>query len=169
MVTMIASPATAHQGPPFPILMDKPLQGYAVSVWADPDIGDALFYVVVESPGGAPPAEPRGVSMWVAPTSGRLQRATYPMRRRVLRNQLQFEAKPHFDQRDTWTVGIRLVGPDGRFKELRTQVESTPPGFGPWDLAVYLFPFALLGGMWVVAMIRRHRALLRQRKDLPVT
>jgi hypothetical protein len=40
---------------------------------------------------------------------------------------------------------------------LTTQVISTPPGYGYWDFAIYLFPFLLLGGFWAVAMRRRNR------------
>ena len=102
-----------------------------VSVWADPDIGEALFYVVVESPEGGPPTSPpKQVSMWAEPTSGRLQRTNYDATPQTLRNQLQFEARPYFDQRDVWTVGFCLVGPHGRRDELTTEVESTPPGRG---------------------------------------
>jgi hypothetical protein len=128
-------------------------------VWADPDIGEALFYVVVESPDGGPPAmPPREVSMWAEPTSGRVARANYPAQRQSLRNQVQFEAKPYFDQRDMWNVGFRLVAPDGHVDELTTEIESTPPGYGPWDFLIYLFPFVLLAGLWAVAMFRRFRA-----------
>lgn len=148
---------SAHEGPPFPILMDKPLGGYLVSVWADPDIGEATFYVVVESPSGGLPTEVPGMSMWVEPVSGRLDRMSCEAKRQPLQNQLQFVATPHFDQRDQWKVGFRLTSPTGDAEELTTQVESTPPGFGLWDFVIYLFPFLLLGGMWVLAMIRRSR------------
>jgi hypothetical protein len=95
--------------------------------------------------------------MWVEPVSGRLDRAVYVAKQQTLRNQLQFEAKPYFDQRDMWTVGFQLTTPGGESQELTTEVESTPPGYGLWDLAIYLFPFVLLGGMWVIAMGRRRR------------
>ena len=38
-----AGPARAHQGPPFPILMDVPAGPYVASVWTDPDVGTGLF------------------------------------------------------------------------------------------------------------------------------
>jgi hypothetical protein len=154
----LVSMSAAHEGPPFPILMDKPLAGYVASVWADPDIGDARFFIIIESAQGGMPTETPQVSMWTEPVSGRLDRATYETTKSTLRNQLQFEATPHFDQRDMWTVGIRVSDVNGESHELTTEVESTPPGYGLWDLAIYLFPFFLLGGMWVIAMIRRRRA-----------
>lgn len=153
----VAFPASAHEGPPFPILVDRPLSDYVVSVWADPDIGEALFYVILETPDGQIPSQPPEVSMWVEPVSGRLDRTTRVTTRQPLRSQMQFEAHPHFDQQDMWTVGIQIQGPDGVLHELATQVESTPPGYGGWGLAIYLFPFLLLGTLWIVAMIRRAR------------
>lgn len=154
---MWASRVFAHEGPPFPLLMDQEAAGYVVSIWADPDIGDARFFIIIESPsGGQSPEEPQ-VSMWVEPVDGRLDRVTYEANRQTLRNQMQLQAEPFFDQRDMWNVGFRITSPIGETHELTTQVESTPPGYGPWDLVIYLFPFALLGGMWIVALVRRRR------------
>lgn len=150
-------PAFAHEGPPFPILMDKPIAGYVVSVWADPDIGDAQFYIIVEAPGGGMPAATPRVTMWIEPTNGRLDRATYETIEKPLRNQLEFFARPYFDQQDDWTVGIQVTPPGGQTEELTTEVESTPPGYGRWDFAIYLFPFVFLGGFWVLALVRRNR------------
>jgi len=157
MCGAVASVA-AHEGPPFPILMDQPAADYRVSVWADPDIGEAYFYVIVETPNGDRPDRVPAVSMWTEPVSGRLERVEYDMEQQELRSHLQFEAKPYFDQRDMWNVGFRLESSDGDRGELVAEVESTPPGFGAWDLAVYLFPFVFLGGMWVLAILRRSRS-----------
>lgn len=148
----------AHEGPPFPILMDQRIAGYVVSVWADPDIGEAEFFIIVEAPsGGIPETTPR-VSMWVEPVNGRLERVACDAYRQNLPKQMQFEAKPYFDQRDHWTVGFELVSATGDVETIVTQVESTPPGYGVWDLAIYLFPFVLLGGMWTIAMLRARRS-----------
>lgn len=149
--------AFAHQGPPFPILMDQPLAGYVVSVWADPDIGDAQFYIIVEAPEGGRPADVPQVEMWVEPIDGRLDRVSYETTRQPVRNQVEFAARPYFDQRDQWTVGFQVTAPGGETQELTTEVESTPPGYGPVDFVIYLFPFVFLGGFWMVAMVRRNR------------
>ncbi len=152
--------AFAHEGPPFPILMDKPLAGYTVSVYADPDIGDARFFIIIKSLEGKVPDEIPEVSMWTEPKSGRLERATYDAKQEDLKNQVEFKAEPYFDQRDFWTVGFQVTPPGGKMAELTTEIESTPPGYGTWDFVIYLFPFAFLGGFWVFAMIRRRQRLL---------
>lgn len=160
MIFIGPAAALAHEGPPFPILMDKPVSDYIVSVWADPDIGEAQFYIIVEGPEGGPPRQIPKVSMWVEPLSRRLDRVNYEATEQSLRNQLKFEARPSFDQRDQWTVGFQITAPGKEPQELATQVESTPPGYGLWDFVIYLFPFVFLGAFWVVAMRRRSR--LRQ-------
>lgn len=159
MLGSYSCPLQAHEGPPFPLFVDKPLGEYLVSLWADPDIGEAQFFVIVETPEGTiPKAEPR-VAIWTEPTSGRLGRQVYAAARQPLRSHMQLEAKPHFDQQDFWRIGVSITGADGKTRDLVTEVESTPPGLGPWDLAIYLFPFVLLGGLWCVAMIRRRRSM----------
>jgi hypothetical protein len=160
LIAMLAASAGAHRGPPFPVLMNHALAHfpYVVSVWADPDIGDAQFYIVFEpADGTSPPLEVSWVSLWAEPLSGRLARADYPAARQTLRKRIQFAAHPYFDQRDRWKVGVHVTRADGQAEEFIVHVESTPPGLGPWDLALYLFPFLLFGGLWATALVRRHR------------
>ncbi|MCC9599157.1 hypothetical protein LOC67_01195 [Stieleria sp. JC731] len=152
-----ASKATAHEGPPFPLELDQPVAGYSVSVWADPDIGEARFFVIVESESGEMPSVVPEVQLWVEPIDSRLPKVSVPIDRQKLKGSLQFLSKPFFDRQDHWNVGIRVIRPDGSSSELVSVVESTPPGYGPWDLAIYLFPFALIGGVWCVAIARRVR------------
>lgn len=165
--------AFAHEGPPFPILMEKPLAGYSVSVYADPDIGDARFFIIVDAPDGGLPEKIPEVSMWTEPKSGRLKRAVYEAHRQDLKNKVEFKAEPYFDQRDFWTVGFQVTPPGGKTGELTTEIESTPPGYGTWDFVIYLFPFVFLGGFWVFAMIRRRQQLVAhqsadsRREDAP--
>ncbi len=162
------SPVRAHEGPPFPILMDVPVASHAVSVWADPDIGEATFFIILESANGGPATEEPVVSMWVEPVDGRLDRVAYDAHHQSVKSRSQFEAKPQLDQRDTWNVGFRLEFPGREPMELTAHVESTPPGFGPWGLLVYFAPFTLVGGLWVAAVMRMRRLrqeAMRQRSQ----
>ncbi|HEX8293582.1 MAG TPA: hypothetical protein VF570_17600, partial [Pyrinomonadaceae bacterium] len=43
-----AARAGAHEGPPYPILVDKNLGPSVASVWADPDVGTGTFFVILE-------------------------------------------------------------------------------------------------------------------------
>ncbi len=153
-------PAFGHEGPPFPVLMDEPVPGYLVSVWADPDIGTGTFYVMIEPSGdSASPAGPPKVEVWVQPQNERLPKTNYVAKQQDLRNRLQFVAEPYFDQQEMFAVGIVIENRDGQRTELLTEVEATPPGLGAWDLALYLFPFVLFGGLWVIGFIKRRRPI----------
>lgn len=152
----LCAAAQAHEGPPYPIMMDEPVPGYLVSVWADPDIGTGTFYVLTEPQGSKNSLEPK-VDVWVEPVDKRLPKATYRGTREDLRNRIQFKAEPEFDAGGMWKAGIVIHRPDGKTSELTTEVEATPPGTGPWDLAIYLFPFVLFGGLWAMGLSRRWR------------
>ncbi|HEX2163472.1 MAG TPA: hypothetical protein VHM02_05945, partial [Thermoanaerobaculia bacterium] len=42
---LAALPAAAHEGPPYPIVVDRPAGPVLLSVWADPDVGTGTFHV----------------------------------------------------------------------------------------------------------------------------
>ncbi len=151
---------SAHEGPPFSLVMDQSLAGYSVSIWADPDIGEASFFIILETSQGERPEILPNVSVWVEPVNGRLERATYIAERDSVSSQVQFVAYPHLDKRDIWNLGVVLTNADGTSEDWTTEIESTPPGyFGIWDVAIYVFPFVLIGVLWVLAMVRRRRAM----------
>lgn len=157
-----AASASAHEGPPFPVASDHPLAGYLVDVWADPDIGEATFYVVLaDKDGKDPQVLPSEVTVWVEPVDHRLERVSYKAVKSELKSQTQFEAFPNFDIRDMWNVGVVVTSPSGLTAELTIQVESTPPGFfkGLGDVALYLFPFVLVAVLWLLAMRRRRKCI----------
>lgn len=154
--------ANAHEGPPFPLIMDEVTGNYSISVWADPDVGEASFYVQIESSDSATVAIPEMVYMTVEPKSGRLEPVKVEGHQQRLRNKVQFEINPHFDQCDEWNLRFFVKQSAQTQEELAAVVESTPPGMGPWDLAIYLFPFAFIGMVWASFMIRRGRTVPHQ-------
>lgn len=141
-----------HEGPPFPLFVDQQLDPYVVSVWTDPDVGEALFFVIVSS-SQALPADLR-VQVGVQPVSGRLPEAVYSGERESVQGQVQYRALVHFDQEELWRVRVRLESAGGSAETMAT-VEATPPGYGRWDLLVYLLPFLGVGLLWAIAMVRK--------------
>lgn len=154
---LLCTTVSAHEGPPFPILMDVPADEYLVSVWTDPDIGVAKFFLILEpAKKGAEVRVPK-VSMWTQPINGRLARAAYEMKRNSSVDKVQFDCQPYFDRRDFWNLGFRIETPTGQTHEVLSTVESTPPGWGTWDLVIYSFPFWFLGAAWAIGMMRRRQ------------
>jgi uncharacterized protein (DUF1501 family) len=141
--------ASAHEGPPFPLFVDQKVGSYLVSVWTDPDVGTALFFVIVSEPPGD-----LQVQIGVQPANGRLAEAFYTGERENLQGQTQYRAQVHFDAQELWRVRIRLQGAQGSAETVAT-VEATPPGYGRWDLLLYLLPFLAVGVLWTIAMIRK--------------
>lgn len=153
---LLARTASAHEGPPFPLFLDQKVDRYLVSVWTDPDVGTALFFVIVNAQDSADlPADLR-VQIGVQPVSGRLTETFYAAEREDLQRQVQYRAEVQFDAEEVWRVRVRLESAAGNAETLAT-VEATPPGYGRWDLLLYLFPFVAVAVLWTIALIRRIR------------
>lgn len=148
----LARTTNAHEGPPFPLLVDQKVDRYVVSVWTDPDVGTALFFVIVTAPPELP-ADLR-VQIGVQPASGRLPEVFYSTVRENLKGQTQYRAEVQLDAQELWRVRVRLESAAGNAETLAT-VEATPPGYGRWDLLVYLLPFLAIGLLWTIALIRK--------------
>ena len=153
------SPAAAHQGPPFPVLVDQPVGPYLASVWTDPDIGIGTFFVILE-PGRkgstVPPAS--RVEVAVRPVSGRLAEAVHSAERQNVAYGQRFFAEVPFDRGERWRVRVAIAGPQGG-GEFRTEVLATPDGtIGPVSIALYAAPFLAVGFLWLKATLRRRGA-----------
>lgn len=122
-----------------------------VSVWTDPDVGTAQFFVIVNTRELPPDLR---VQIGVQPVSGRLPETFYSAQRENLQNQVQYRADVQFDMEELWRVRVRLESAQGNAETVAT-VEATPPGYGRWDLLVYLVPFLAVGLLWAIAMIRK--------------
>lgn len=148
-------PSAAHEGPPFPILVDRPVGPYVASVWTDPDIGTGTFFVILEPPEGKSLPAGTKVRVAVQPISGRLAEAVYTAEPQPVRHGERHFTEVPFDQGGRWRVRILLDGPEGG-GELVSEVEPTPDGtLGPGELGLYLLPFLAVGFFWFKAVLRR--------------
>ena len=158
----LAKIVSAHEGPPFPLFVDQKLDRYLVSVWTDPDVGTALFFVIVKAPEGQTqmPADLR-VQLGVQPASGRVPEVFYPATLENVQGQTQYRAEVRFDTQELWRVRVRLESAQGNAETIAT-VEATPPGYGRWDLLLYLLPFVAIGLLWGVALVRKLKRRVSQ-------
>lgn len=156
-VLALGVPAAAHEGPPFPILVDQRVGPYMASVWTDPDIGTGTFFVVLEPPEGGKLPQGTQVQVAVQPVSKRLPEATHKAEPQPVRYGERYFTEVPFDQGGMWNVRILLDGPEGG-GELKSQVEPTPDGtLGPISLVIYLMPFLAVGFLWLKAVLRRQK------------
>jgi hypothetical protein len=170
LVTIWSIPAWAHLGPPYPIMQDRKVGPFTVSVWANPDTGIGSFFVLIDPPkGGTVPADLK-VQVAVQPVSGRLPERTYDAWREKLRDRVEFKADVPFDKEEEWRIHILLTSSQVT-GETDTNVQVTPPGLGRWDLLLFALPFLGVGALWFKAMAtkRENRRKALRRKDQKTT
>jgi hypothetical protein len=155
LLLSFCSETTAHDGPPFLIVVDQQVGPSIISVWTDPDIGQGSFFVITQ---GSVPND-LTVHLDVQPVSGRLPEVTYGAVREELRGQVQYKTMVNFDSQEQWRVRVRLSSSQGN-GETVAFVEPTPNGLGRWDLLLYLLPFLAIGFLWLRAFFatKRHKS-----------
>ena len=153
-------PASAHNGPPFPIIEDQKVGPCIISLWTHPDIGTGTFFVIVDpAPGSAIPGDLK-IEIGVQPESGRLPEVLYNAERDDTRGQADYKTAVQFDRDEFWKVRLVLESSQGRGEAL-SRVEATPVGFGRWDLLFFLLPFLAIACLWFRGMSRRRSRLKR--------
>lgn len=152
-VFVLSVRASAHEGPPYPLFVDKNAGPYLLSVWADPDVGTGTFIIAAEPARGDTLGDDLEVSVCVRPASGRLGEACYGAERDGVRDRAQYKVGVPFDKQEVWHTRIVLRSPRG-VSEAAADVEATPPGLGRWDLLFYLFPFVAVGFLWLRAALK---------------
>lgn len=155
---LLASFARAHEGPPYPVVVDESRGPYMITVWADPDVGVGTFWIELDETSTQRAPEDTRVHVAVAPADGRAPFTRVLARREERSSGQRHFAEVDFPTREFWTVVVELSSEStGAHAESRVTVEVTPPGYGPIDLLLYSWPFAALGWLWIRAL-RRQRA-----------
>lgn len=151
---VLVAPALAHDGPPFPILVDEAFGDRTLSVWADPDVGVGTFYLYLpeEKDGSASSDTP--IRLIVRPTDGRLPDAEHLAEPADEDAPYQRIVYADFDDRGMWNVRFILQDRDLP-AELATEVDVTPPGTGKFAVLWFLTPFLLVAFLWAKAMHQR--------------
>ena len=148
--------AYAHNGPPFPIIENRRVGPCVVALWTHPDVGTGTFFVLVDpAPGGKIPADLK-ISIGVQPESGRLAEVVYPTERDNSGGLVEYKTSAQFDRDEFWRIRLILRSSEGDGEAL-SRVEATPPGYGRWDLLLYMLPFLAVGFLWFWGMTRRRR------------
>ncbi|HEV2843980.1 MAG TPA: hypothetical protein VG477_03970 [Thermoanaerobaculia bacterium] len=149
------APALAHEGPPFPILVDQRVGPYVVSVWTDPDIGTGTFFVILEPPEGTALPAQTTVRVAVEPLDKHHAETIYEAEPQKVRQGARYFTETKFDQGGLWRVRVLLAGSEGG-GELTAEVEPTPDGtIGPIALVLYALPFLAVGFLWLKAVLHR--------------
>jgi len=154
--------ADAHSGPPYPLVSDRVVGPYRISVWTDPDATDdaskgGQFWVMIEPAAGGPvPSGTRAdVSIRALDRPGAVA-DTAPAQ--VEQDPSRQFAALRMDHEGPYAVQVRVSGPAGAVV-VDTEVTAT------YDLrparallVLYLVPFVLVGFLWIKLLVRRRRA-----------
>lgn len=152
-------PAAAHEGPPFPIVVDEETGPFRVSVWTDPDIGIGTFFVILEARESGPLPHVERVRVAVRPESGRLPQAFYDAEPQPVRFGARYYAEVPFDEGGWWDVRIVIESAAGG-GDIASRVEATPDGtIGPIGLLVYVLPFVAVGFLWLRGFLVHRRTV----------
>jgi hypothetical protein len=101
------------------------------------------------------------IKIGVQPVTARLPEKFYDAARVKSRGQAEYNAVADFDRQELWRVRLVIQSSQGG-GEATTQVEVTPPGFGRWDLLLYLLPFLFVAFLWFRGITRAKRRRKRQ-------
>jgi hypothetical protein len=162
LVLFVASPARAHSGPPYPIVSDRIVGPYRVSLWTDPDTTDdrtprGQFWVRVDAAAAGtslPPSTRAEVSIRPSDRAGSDRHgATVPVSGDVGNQYVALL----MDHEGPFAVHVMISGPLGS-ESLDSAVSATydlrPT---PYLMAVYVLPLVLVGLLWGRLIVRRRR------------
>jgi polyferredoxin len=164
----LATPALAHDGPPFPIVSDREAGPYRVSVWTDPDTTDdgspgGQFWVMMsirDSSAALPDRTRATVTATPSqrPGPGRTAIAA-PVRGSV---STQFASLVLADE-GRFDVRVTIDGPLGA-ATVDAHVDATyDTRPSPLAVIVYLMPFILIGVLWGRQLLRRRAVAITGR------
>lgn len=167
-LVLVARVASAHDGPPYPIVSNELLGRYRISVWTDPDTTDdgaagGQFWVMID-PARAGDAVPSDVQAVV--TIRPLDRSGAPLMARaapVNRDPSRQFATVVMDHEGRFAVHVDVESASGRVSvdsEVQATYDLRPSRL---MLVMYLLPFLLAGFLWTTLLVRRRRAVARAR------
>lgn len=152
------TPASAHNGPPFPIVENRTVGSCVISLWTHPDVGTGTFFVFVQPVAEGSIPKDLKIQIGIQPESGRLPEVVYSTEEDDSGGQLQYKAVVQFDRDEFWRVRLVVQSSQGH-EEIFSRVEATPVGFGKWDLLFFLLPFLLIVFLWLRGMSRRRNRI----------
>jgi len=127
-------------------------------------VGIGAFYVFVEPAPGATVPDDLKIKIGVQPLTGRLPEIFYGAQRVKSRGPVQYNAQAEFDRQELWRVRL-VIQSSQESGEATAQVEVTPPGFGRWDLLLYLLPFLAVAFLWILGVSRAKRRKNARLRD----
>ncbi|MBC7711689.1 MAG: hypothetical protein H7177_00015 [Rhizobacter sp.] len=159
---LVISEVFAHEGPPFPILVDQKFLTNKISVWTDPDTekGTFLFYPEGENLKG----DDFIYQIKATPTTGPKEiLSALAMKGEQQNGRFTYTATIPFPRAMVWNVEILVKNKQNGdvLLDQTLPVEVTPPGPNRTEILVYLIPFLIIGGIWIKVVIHKRKKTTR--------
>lgn len=162
-VAMLSVPASAHIGPPFPIIENKKVGPVVIALWTHPDIGAGTFYVMIDPlPGSTIPNDLK-IKVGIQPESNRLPETFYSADRDDTRNQVVYKALADFDRDEFYRVHLVIESAEGQ-GEAFSRVEATPTVMGRFGLVFFSLPFVAVGLLWFRGVSKKRKQILKRKQ-----
>lgn len=166
LTLVTCAPVFAHNGPPFPVVTDRAVGNYVISLWADPDASDAgdkdgRFWVVVNpSTKGAPlPADTIvQIAVWPVEHREAIRTETAKADEREPARRLAAFAIDHEGKYGVKASISGSLGPADLESIVDAEYDARPR---PALIAVFALPFVLIGFVWIKLLLRR-RAVIQK-------
>lgn len=153
---LFTSGVLAHEGPAYPILVDRLVGSLKVSVWADPDTGSGTFDIYVE---GNPALSHTGaLSVTVSAKAADHQGPQLTGEAELIKSEpgrLSYRTVLAFDRDVMWNVEFLFKQNNRTEQSISLPVEVTPPGPNRWEFALFFLPFLIVGFIWVRVLLAR--------------
>jgi len=149
----------SHSGPIVPIVSNRVIGAYQVTVWSDPGTTNdqtaaGRFWVTLHpADRRAPLPEETHVSVAVTPADRSGPARVVPAMRD--RDPSTFFAAVVLDHEGPFCVHVAIAGPLG-IAEIDAAVEAEyDQRPGRWLIVLSVMPFVLMGGLWIALFLRR--------------
>jgi hypothetical protein len=161
MCVSMSAALYGHSGPPFPLVSDRTVGPYQLSVWSDPDATDngsaaGQFWVMVAltDGSGVPPDTRAAISIHPADRPGASQAAHASAVNGDTGRQF---AALLMDHEGRYAAQVTVTGSRGT-AVVDTEVDATYD-LRParWLLALYVMPFLAVGFLWTKLLFARRR------------
>jgi len=147
----------AHQGPPYPILINHPFLEYKLSLWADPDVGEGTFQLFLEG-GLEQKKNELTIDLVATPViqlKERNQNIIKLQSKAIFQKPDQLNAILPFPTEGMWIVTFMIKHKEITLHDFSLEIEVTPPGPTKLEFLLYLFPFAAVAFIWIKIILKR--------------
>jgi hypothetical protein len=155
------APLFAHNGPPFPVVTDRIVGNYVISLWADPDASDdgdkdGRFWVVVNpaAKGATLPADTIvQIAIWPVERRDAMRTETAETDEREPARHLAAFAIDHEGKYGVKATIAGSLGPADIDAVVDAAYDARPQ---PFLIVVFALPFVLIGFVYLKLLVRRH-------------